>query len=123
MSQSLLYHAFGVREGYEYVKTGYVEGRVEFHLAVKEEKLVCPECGAGPAMRRGRRWRRIRGVPIGLKEVVPFRQAQGPELVEGLVTEVPRCQCRACGHGFEVSPPLPRPTRTTRMVWRTSSAS
>ena len=55
MSQSLLYHAFGVREGYEYVKTGYVEGRVEFHLAVKEEKLVCPECGAGPAMRRGRR--------------------------------------------------------------------
>lgn len=30
MSQSLLYHAFGVREGYEYVKTEYVEGRVEF---------------------------------------------------------------------------------------------
>lgn len=110
MSQSLLYHAFGVREGYEYVKTGYVEGRVEFHLAVREEKLVCPECGAGPAMRRGKRWRRIRAVPIGLKEVV-------------LVAEVPRCQCRACGHGFEVSPLLPQPTRTTRMVLRTSSAS
>jgi predicted nucleic acid-binding protein len=45
MSRSLLYHVFGVREGYEYVKTEYVEGRVEFHLRVKEERLVCPECG------------------------------------------------------------------------------
>ena len=34
MSQSLLYHAFGVREGYEYRKTEYVEVRVEFHLRV-----------------------------------------------------------------------------------------
>ena len=110
MSQSLLYHAFGVRDGYEYVKTGYVEGRVEFYLAVKEEKLVCPKCGAGPAMRRGKRWRRIRTVPIGLKEVV-------------LVTEVPRCQCRACGHGFEVAPFLPRPTRITRTGSRSSPAS
>ena len=44
MSQSLLDHAFGVREGYDYVKTAYVEGWVEFHLAVKAEKLVCPKC-------------------------------------------------------------------------------
>ena len=28
------YHAFGVREGYEYRSTKYVEGRVELHLAV-----------------------------------------------------------------------------------------
>ena len=110
MSQSLLYRAFGVREGYEYVKTGYMEGRVEFYLAVEEEKLVCPKCGAVPAMRRGKRWRRIRTVPIGLKEVV-------------LVTEVPRCQCRACGHGFEVAPFLPRPTRTTPTGSRSSPAS
>ncbi len=110
MSQSLLYHAFGVREGYEYVKTEYRQGRVEFHLALKEQRLVCPQCGDGPAMRRGKRWRRIRTVPIGLKEVV-------------LVTEVPRCQCRACGHGFEVAPFLPQATRTTRTDWRTSPAS
>ena len=70
MSQSRLDHAFGVREGYEYVKTGSVEGRVEFHLAVQEEKLVCP----------------------------------------------------ACGHGFEVSPLLPRPMGTTRLGLRSSSA-
>jgi hypothetical protein len=58
MSQSLLYHAFGVREGYEYVKTEYVEGRVEFHLRVKEEKLVCPEWGHRGVRRRRQRWRR-----------------------------------------------------------------
>ena len=39
-------------------------------------------------------------MPIGLKEVV-------------LVTEVPRCQCQECGKSFDVSPLLPRPTRTT----------
>lgn len=110
MSQSLLYHAFGVREGYEYVKTEYLEGRVEFLLEVKQEKLICPKCGAGPAMRRGKRWRRIRTVPIGLKEVV-------------LVTEVPRCQCRACGHGFEVAPLLPQDTRTTPIDSPTSPAN
>ena len=51
MSQSLLYHAFGVREGYEYQKTEYVEGRVEFHLRCKEERLECPavRACAGPA--------------------------------------------------------------------------
>ena len=85
---------------------------MEFHLRAKKELLKCPECGHGPARRRGSRWRRIRTVPIGLKEVVPFRQAQGPELVEGLVTEVPRCQCQQCGKTFDVSPLLPRPTRT-----------
>jgi hypothetical protein len=70
MSQSLLYHAFGVREGYEYEKTEYVEGRVEFHLSVKEGMLACPQCGHGRAARRGSRTRRIQTVPIGLKEVV-----------------------------------------------------
>jgi len=99
MSQSLLYHAFGVREGYEYQKTEYVEGRVEFHLRAKEELLKCPPCGHGPARRRGQRWRRIHTLPIGLREVI-------------LVREVPRCQGQKCGQTFDVSPLLPRPTRT-----------
>jgi transposase len=96
MSQSLLYHAFGVREGYRYQKTEYVEGRVEFYLQVDEKLLRCPECGKGPAWRRGSRQRRIRGLPIGLREVI-------------LVAEVPHCQCQHCGKTFDVSPPLPDP--------------
>ena len=110
MSQSLLYHAFGVREGYEYQKTEYVEGRVEFHLRCKQERLKCPQCGHEPVRRRGSRWRRLRTVPIGLKEVV-------------LVCEVPRCQCQQCGHTFDVSPLLPQPTRTTLTRSLVSSAS
>ena len=42
MSQSLLYHAFGVREDYEYRSTKYVEGQVEFHLAVKDQAINLP---------------------------------------------------------------------------------
>ncbi len=34
MSQSLLYHAFGVREGYDYVETLYDDGCVRFVLSV-----------------------------------------------------------------------------------------
>jgi transposase len=105
-----MHHAFGVGEGYEYEKTEYVEARVEFHLSVKEEMLEFPECGHERAARRESRTRRIRTVPIGLKEVV-------------LVAEVVRCQCGKCGHGFEVAPFLPEPTRTTRTGSRTSSAS
>lgn len=110
MSQSLLYHAFGVREGYEYQKTEYVEGRVEFHLRVKKEMLVCPDCGHRRCARRGKRFRRISAVPIGLKPVV-------------LVAEIPACRCQQCGKTFEVSPPLPEDTVTTAKGSKGLSAS
>ena len=100
MSQSLLYHAFGVREGYDYVRTEYHQGTVEFHLAVTDRLLVCPHCQGREIIRKGQRFRRLQTVPIGLKRVI-------------LVTEVPRCQCRQCGRVFEVAPLLPRPTSTT----------
>ena len=101
MSQSLLYHAFGVREGYEYVRTEYHHGTVEFHLAVSDRLLICPHCQGRELIRKGKRFRRLQTVPIGLKPV-------------WLVTEVPRCQCRSCGRVFEVAPLLPPPTSTTR---------
>jgi len=100
VSQSLLYHAFGVREGYEYVRTEYHHGTVKFHLAVADRLLVCPHCQGRELIRKGKRFRRLQTVPIGLKPV-------------WLVTEVPRCQCRGCGRGFEVAPPLPRRMSTT----------
>jgi transposase-like protein len=95
MSQSLLYHAFGIREGYEYVRTDYHQGAVQFHLAVKEERLVCPACQSFNVIRKGRRERSLQTVPIGLKPVF-------------LVTEVPKCECKDCGTQFEVAPLLPR---------------
>jgi transposase len=106
----LLYHAFGVREGYDYVRTLYEDGCVRFVLAVRDELLVCPKCQSPEVSRKGRRFRELQTVPIGLKPV-------------WLVTEVPQCECRACGQSFEVSPPLPRrmsPTRTdSKPSWKT----
>jgi transposase len=102
MSQSLLYHAFGVRAGYDYVRTFYENGGIQFLLVVRDELLVCPRCGSRHVSRKGRRFRELQTVPIGFKQV-------------WLVTEVPQCQCLACGQRFEVSPPLPRrmpPIRT-----------
>lgn len=96
MSQSLLYHAFGVREGYEYVRTEYADGAVQFHLAVKQDQFVCPECNSPNVIRKGGRERSLQTVPIGFKAVF-------------LVTEVPKCQCKECGAKFELAPLLPRP--------------
>ena len=100
MSQSLLYHAFGVREGYQYVRTEYHDGAVLFHLAVKEDQFVCPECRSRDVIRKGSRERSLQTVPIGFKRVL-------------LVTEVPKCECKDCGAKFELAPLLPPPTCTT----------
>src|SRR5260221_10483791 len=97
MSQSLLYHAFGVREGYEYQKTDYVEGRVEFHLKAKPELLQCPECGRGPVNRRGQRLRRIPTVPIGFEEGVRLGGVAPGAWLQ-------------CGGVFPVFPPFAPPT-------------
>ena len=108
MSQSLLFHAFGVREGYEYWRTEYRDGCVRFLLLAKAEQLICPHCRSREVSRKGRRFRELQTVPIGLKPVF-------------LVTEVPKCQCRQCGHSFEVSPPLPRRMSATRTGSKRSS--
>ena len=108
MSQSLLYHAFGVREGYEYWRTEYADGCIRFFLLVKPELLVCSWCHSRQVSRKGRRFRELQTVSIGLKPVF-------------LVTEVPKCECRSCGRSFEVHPPLPRRMPATRTACRYSS--
>jgi len=69
VSQSLLYHAFGVREGYEYVRTEYRRGTAGFHLTVAPCLMVCPHCQGREIIRKGKRFRRIQTVPIGFKAV------------------------------------------------------
>ena len=108
MSQSLLYHAFGVREGYEYVRTDYQAGAVQFHLAVQPERFVCPACQSAHVIRKGARERSLQTVPIGLKPVF-------------LVTEVPKCECQDCGAKFALAPLLPRRMSTTPRSWRPTS--
>jgi transposase len=110
MSQSLLYHAFGVREGYDYQETLYHDGCLRFVLSVRPDLVVCPGCGSREVNRKGRRFRELQTVPIGLKPVF-------------LVAEVPKCECGRCGRRFEVSPPLPSPMFTTHGGWKRSSAT
>jgi transposase len=110
MSQSLLYHAFGVRGGYDYVRTVYEGGAIRFVLAVRPGLLLCPQCGSAEVSRKGRRFRDLQTVPIGLKPVF-------------LVTEVPKCECGSCGQRFEVVPPLPRRMPVIRIGWKRSSAT
>jgi len=68
MSTSLLYHGFGIR-GYEYVRTGYRGGEVEFTIRQDPTTLRCPVCGSRDVTRRGEIWRYFRTLPIGRKPV------------------------------------------------------
>lgn len=107
MNQSLLQKAFGVCWHYRCARVDYLWGCVQFHLDLKAEALVCPRCGSAEAViRKGRRWRLLQTVPIGLKPVY-------------LVTEVARCQCQRCDMIFEIAPPLPG----RRCIIRASSKS
>ena len=73
-------------------------------LMVQYELLICPRCGSPDVTRRGRRWREIQTVPIGLTPVY-------------LTTEVPRCECPNCEKIFWVSPPLPQPIEGSPIEW------
>ena len=106
----MLYHAFGVREGYDYVETLYQEGCIRFVLSVRPDWIKCPSCGSQNIVRKGRRFRELQTVPIGLTPVF-------------LVTEIPKGHCKAGGKRFEVSPPLPRSMSATRAGSKRSSTT
>ena len=109
MSQTLLRRAFGVSSQYRCERTEYRWGAVEFYLSLKDEALVCPHCRqADKVIRKGRRYRWLQTVPIGLKAVY-------------LVSEVARCRCRRCESIFEVHPPLPG--RRYAIRWTSSVGS
>ena len=95
MSTSLLYHAFGVR-GYRHVKTEYAGGGVTFTMEQPRESYVCPLCGSGEVIGRGRNVRRFRTVSIGRKRV-------------DLVLAIPRVECFACGALRQVKIPFADP--------------
>jgi len=97
MIQTLLRNAFGVGAQYQYERAEYRWGGVQFYLRLRDEALMCPECrSVDDVIRKGRRYRLLQSVPIGLKAVF-------------LVTEVVRCRCQVCELVFEVHPPLPGP--------------
>jgi transposase len=93
MSQSLLYHAFGIPKTYRYVRTEYAQGAVWFTVRPELEPEGCPHCRGRNFEGHGQRERQVRMVPIGLKPV-------------WLKVGVPRYRCKVCGGTWEIAPPL-----------------
>ncbi|MCP4602826.1 MAG: ISL3 family transposase, partial [Proteobacteria bacterium] len=83
MSTSILYHGFGIR-GYEYVRTRYEGGTIEFTVRQDPKSLRCSCCGSRHVIRRGEKQRRFRSLPIGAKSV-------------WTLLAVPRVECLICG--------------------------
>lgn len=106
MPTTLLNRAFGCRD-YRYRSTRYEVGAVIFCVEPKERMLVCPFCGSKEVVRKGRRTRRVRSVPIGRKTV-------------WLDVSIPRLDCRKCSKRFEVFPPLLTAHEATPRAWRTT---
>jgi transposase len=69
MSTSRLYQAFGIRGGYEFVRTAYVEGAVVLSIRQKRESLRCSYCGNRHVHVKTHEHRAFRGLPIGSRPV------------------------------------------------------
>jgi transposase len=83
MSNSWLYHAFGVR-GYRYVSTRFECGEMIVHVEAPRESLRCPCCGSAKVHVNEKFVRQWRSVPVGSK----------PVFIE---MNVPKVECQSCG--------------------------
>lgn len=83
MSNSWLYHAFGVR-GYQYVSTRYEQGEIVVRIDVSRESLRCPTCGSQKVHVNERFLRQWRSVPVGAKPIY-------------IEMNVPKVECQDCG--------------------------
>lgn len=95
MSTSLLYQAFGIRGGYEYVRTTYWEGEVLISLRQKRESLRCAHCGSAHLHLKTHEHRSFRALPIGSRPV-------------WIDLPIARVECRKCGVTRQVPVPFAR---------------
>lgn len=82
MHTSFLYHAFGVREQ-ECSRVRYEDKCIVLKLQTRKDKLCCSVCKSKNYIRSGTQVRRIRGVPIGGKQVI-------------LEMNIQRLECKDC---------------------------
>ena len=84
MSNSLLYHAFGIK-GATYQSCSYFGNAIIFRAETTDRHVRCPDCSYKHGMFRGRKVRWFRMPPIGKKQAIL-------ELV------MHRIQCKECGN-------------------------
>ena len=82
MSTSLLYHGFGI-VGYQYVHTRYENGSIIFRITEDHFSHKCAICKSRRIVRRGKKLRRFRSIPIGTTSVF-------------IEIEIQRVYCLAC---------------------------
>ena len=82
MSTSILYHGFRLQH-HRYLRTEYVEGTIIFHVETAAGKRRCAQCGSRNFIKKGKKIRRIRTLPIGRRPVF-------------LAAHLYRLWCRAC---------------------------
>lgn len=95
MSTSLLYQAFGIRGGYEYVRTDYLEGQMMLTIRQKRESLRCSHCGSARVHVKTHEHRTFRGLPIGSRPV-------------WIHLPVARVECQQCQKVRQVKIPFAR---------------
>jgi transposase len=97
MSNSWLYHGFGIR-GYRYVATRYESGAIVMRIEAPRESLRCPCCGSSHVHIVERFRRRWRTVPVGAKAV-------------WIEMDVPRIECQKCRRRRRVEVTFAEPMR------------
>lgn len=84
MSQSILYHAFGIK-GVTYHRTEFIGNALVFRTEASDRFVPCPKCGLKGSIFKGQKSRWFRMPPIGRKQ--------------GLLHVIMhRFQCKECNH-------------------------
>ncbi len=83
MSQSLIYHGFGIPSSYEYLKTTFKGGGIQFSIRTRPSYRKCSQCQSYRVISRGSKLRQFKSVPVGIKPV-------------DIVLQVYRLECREC---------------------------
>lgn len=84
MSQSILYHAFGIK-GVTYRSTSFLGNAIIFKAETTNRNADCPDCDSKGCIFKGQKTKHIRMPPIGRKQAL-------------LDVIVHRLQCKSCGH-------------------------
>ena len=82
MSQSILYHAFGIR-GVTYRSTDYIGNAVIFNAETTDHYVPCSACGHRVCIFKGQKMKFLRMPPIGRKQAL-------------LRVTMHRLQCKSC---------------------------
>ena len=84
MSITLIYHLFGIRAKYKYIRHEYKKGAIYFTIERPLDACRCVHCGSKRIRSRGKKERILRNVPVGRKRTY-------------IKVRLKRLECLECG--------------------------